>query len=56
METFGKLTIVRAKDSEHFKDRRIGFVAVTENGSEYFGDRRNQAIQKAVEANGSCVL
>jgi hypothetical protein len=56
VSTLGKLKIIRAKDSEFFKDRNVGFVARTELGSEYYGATQRQATSLAIKMRGADIV
>jgi hypothetical protein len=55
-ETFGKMLILKAKESESFQDRVTGFVARLPGGSEYYGETRNRAIQLCIKKAGTYAL
>lgn len=53
LATLGKMVILKAKDSEFFKERKTGFVAKLPGGSEYYGDTQKQAFQFCIKKVGS---
>lgn len=52
-DTFGRITIIKAKDSDSFKERITGFVARLPGSSEYYGATKKQAVRFCIEKVGT---